>query len=691
MPGRETDHDSDNVQRRKFLKGASAGAVAVGLAGCAQNEGSPTGTGTESPTDTPSPTVSTPEPSDDIPQGGTFTYGMATQPDSSNVTQASSVYSAVALNLVYEYPVWSDPQTYAPKPALYTDWELSNENYEYENSEGETEEVLEIRWNMRDDVTFGDGNAVTAEDVIFSHNYMVENNISEFSTINNNSVTDADGSPIIEEADGDWDFRGLFYPTYAWPFNTIGAVPTLPKDIWEGTDPQNFDPTENDEAVGMGPGKLTKFDKSTAMQVDIVNDSYRDVLMQQDWVKEHPYMLAGGPFVDTFNYKIYGSQSAMVNAFLEGDIDTHYGSVPTSRLSEVRDTDGKGIINGSSSGFNYFGFNLRRKPIDDATLRQAMNMAWDNVFWTQTLQNNTKINGDYPQSPGYPAGRPETYHDDAELLEDPATELYDFRESSPGVLDVTAVRNFLKNGKVADGSGGNYAGMEYPGTLFDVEASQTGSSKYDYTFGPVESEVLQDAGTQKEIRVDGETIPEAMDGGPIEIITDPPSSAPRQIKAVQNWVTNLRRVGIPVQTKVLSFNTLSDRAFYQQDYDIVELGWGGTSAYGASNYFFFHSNFATEGNQAFDFNATGYGLVGHTGADDMLQDAYTTLSTEAAAEKFARSMERVYLDSPYRVFTYPKVLWPFNTADWDGTVNGVVDPPFASWVLQARNIHKKES
>jgi peptide/nickel transport system substrate-binding protein len=687
--------ETDGVHRRKFLAG-SAGAVAVGLAGCSSGEttdtpGSTPTSGDETET---TETVTTPADEGDVPEGGTFTYGMVQKPDSPNRTQASSVYTAVALDLVYDGPVASDPQTYEAQPWVYTDWEINNENFEYENPEsGETEEVLEVRWNMRDDVKWGDGEDVTKEDILFSYDYLVENDVGEYSTINSNAVTDADGSPVIEEADGDWDFRGLFYPAYTWPFTTIGAIDLFPKHIWEGTDPRQYNPIdEGDRVVGIGPGELTTFDPATSMQVEIVNDSYREVLNQQEWVEEHPWLLAGGPFVDTFNFKILGSQSAMINAFLEGDIDTHYGSVPVAQRSEVESAEGKKMVSGKDSGFGYFGMNLRRKPLDDATFRQAMHMAWDERFWTETLQNNTVFAGDYPQSPGYLPGRPETYHEDAELLEAPETELYSFRSSSPGVVDVEAIRNFITSGKVATGSGGTYAGKEYPGTLFDdVEASQTGGARHDYSFGAVESDVLQDVNADKEIRIDGKTLPEVMDGGPIEIITDPPQDAPRQIKAVQNWVTNLRRVGIPAQTKVLSFNTIVDRAAYQQDYDIVELGWGGTSAYGASNYFFFHSNFATEGDEAYDYNGTGYGLVDAAGADELLQDAYTTLDTAEAAKKFAKSMEKVYLDGHYKAWTYAKMAWPMNEADWTGTVSGVVDPAYANWAsIQANNLHKTE-
>lgn len=683
MPQGDNGNADGGVGRRRFLQSTGAASVAVGVAGCGGEDATPTeGEDTDTPTPTETPT---PPEGSDITEGGTFTYGLAHKPDTANRTQASSVYSAVALNLIYEGPVASDPETYEPRPWIYTDWEIE-ETY----TDDDDRDVLVARWNMRGDMEFGDGEPVTKEDILFSYNYIVNNEIGQYSGLLGSVLKNDDGSPMVSQADsGDWDFRGEFYQSYAWEFTTIGALDILPKHIWEGKDPEQYDPMADDAVVGTGPGKLTKFDPDTSMQVEIVNDTYRETVNQQDWVEENDMLLAGGPFVDEFNFKVYGSDSAMTNAFLEGEVDTHYGSLAQSRVSEVEDEEGLGTIEAFGSGFNYFGFQLRRPPLDDACFRQALNFCWDNFFWVNTLQAGSVLDGDYPQSPGYTAGRPELYHDDAEMLEAPETELYNFRQAQEGVVDVEGIRNFLEAGQVADGSGGTYAGQDYPGTLFDDVSADQSEAKYSYSFGEVVSDVFESGETDQEIRVDGQTIPEMMDGDELVIITDPPSEKPRQIKAVRDWASKMRQVGIPIRTETLSFNTIVNRTAYTQDFDINELGWGGTSAYGASNYFFFHSRWATDGDENYDYNSTGYGDV-ETGADELLEDAYTTLDTEEAAKKFAKSMEKVYLDSPYRVWNYGKDQWPVNTSDWKGYVKGLVDPAYASWTTEANNVNKKE-
>jgi peptide/nickel transport system substrate-binding protein len=671
----------DGPTRRRFLTATGAAGVAVTLAGCGggttgseeTTEGSPDDdTDAQSTTDASETTAA---PDGDDRYGGTFTYGMSTQPESvGNVTQATSVYGSLALSLCYDYPVNTNHAD-EPVPWLYSDWTLAETDGDWATA----------HFDLRDGATFGDGSAVTTEDVVFTYDYIIEHELSAFADVLSNVRA---GS--VAEADADWDLTAEVKPVLAWPVNTIGAAPILPKAVWEGTDPQRFDPVAEGQAFGTGPGEVTRWDAATAIRVEMVNDWYRETLNRLDWVEDDPLRLAGGPFVDAVNFRVYGSESAMTNAFLDGDVDTHYGSISPSRREDVLERDGLSLLEGYDSGFGYFAFNLERAPTDDTCFRQALGFMWDERFWVESLNDGAVLDGDYPQSPGYPAGRPETYFDDADLLADPSSELYAFRRREEGspVPDVEAVRGFLESGAVATGEGGTHAGVDYPGTLFDVTAAES-EARHDYSFGPVESDLLaEQSSTEVELRVDGETLTERRDGDPLTVLITPPTEQPRQARGVSNWLSNLRAVGVPIETEVLSFNALEDRVFYEQEFDVSAAGWGDTSAYGGTNYFFFHSDWHTEGSESYDYNFTGYG-VGDVGYDEELAAAYGTLDTREAAERFAKSMERVYLDAPYRVYNYSKIRWPLNTAEWAGAVEEIVDPAYASWPLEANNVHRR--
>jgi peptide/nickel transport system substrate-binding protein len=675
MPHRRNRSDGTNDSRRKFLKASGAGAVALSLAGCSGGTDEDDATET---TEGPDTTTTKEEPATkdeekEIPRGGTLVYGMSSQPDTSNYLMAGSVYSAVALNLIYDFGVTTDPVTYDIKPWVFTDWELQKKDADQP----------EVVANARTDLTFNDGEDFTLEDVIFSYQYIIENEVGEFSTV-------WDTIESVQEDDGDWDVRMKLNQTVGtWELDALASCPMLPKHIWENVDDyQSYNPMEEREngPVGTGPAMLTKFEPDTAMQVEF-RDPKEYPLTDQDWIKEHDNLRTGGPFLDKINYKVYGEESAMQQAIMRGEIDTHYGSLRTEDIPEAQDSDDLDLVPGFDSGFSYMGFNCRRKPLDDVSLRQAVGFAFDDYYWVQELQQDYVHQGDFTQSPGYKAVRPETVFD-GELLEDPATDAFAFRNKGDSAdPDVEAIRSFLENGEVIDGTEGEYAGQEYPGSLSGVTASQS-ESKYDYTFEEAQSSELDNL-SDKELYVDGEPFSEFFDG-PIEILMDPPKDKPKQAQAFDRWAENLKKVGIPVALKPTEFNTMVDKVYYEPDYDIYEMGWAGTGIYGTSTRSFFSSKFAQEASEetTFAYNSTGYGVAGGS-SDDLLEDAYTTLNAEDRNEKFATAIEKVYLDSPYSVRDYDKVRWPLST-DFTGAVSNVVDPAYGTWSTQVYQIHQSK-
>ncbi|WP_246045765.1 ABC transporter substrate-binding protein [Halorussus ruber] len=687
MPHRRNRSDGTNDSRRKFLKASGAGAVALSLAGCSGGGDQDTTETTETTETTDGSDTVTGDASD-IPKGGTLRYGMSSKPDSSNVLVSSSVYGGVPLYRVYEFGVALDPVSNEVKPWVFTDWTIEKDSDE-----------PSIYFDMRDGLKWNDGEDFTKEDVLFTFQYCMDQVPGQFASIIEPM------EEIKESSKSDWDFElKLNKPIGYWENDTLGGLPLLPKHKWEGKDYKKYDPMEENPdngPVGLGPGRLTKFNPDTSMQLVLDNEHYYDTLSQLDWRKEHDQLLAGGPFLDKVNFKIYGSQTAMTQAFLQGEIDTHYGSMKASKMPEVKEKQGMGLVNGIDSGFSYLGFNGRRKPLDDVAFKQAMGFMFDEYFWIQRLLENNAIKGDFAQTPGYPAPRPDyQFAGEDEMSSHPATNAFDFRAKEAAVPDVEAVRKFLTEGQIIDGSEGTYAGKEYPGSLSGIKASQT-EPKHEYTFGEVKSSALKDFDkADKEIRVDGKTIPEVMDGDAITVFIDPPKKTPKEAKAIKRWTENLKRLGIPVKTQTVSFNTMVAKVYQQEDFDIYPMGWGGTGPFGSSAYAFFHSDNAddlSEKDHGADkkntsttlYNGVGYGLAGGS-ADELLSNARTELDPKKRNKLSAKALERIYLDMPYYVMDYDKMRWPVNTAKFDGFIEGLVDPPYASFGTALNNIHLKE-
>lgn len=664
--------------------GTGAGALAVGLAGCSTGQGTETPSPTTSPTATDTPEPETVGPSEDIPRGGTFTLGTSSPPRGMNPLSTSSAYSWMILEHLVEGGTTLDPVTNEVKPWVYTDWTVEN----VESGEPDA------YFSVRDGLTWNDGESFGLDDVLFTYEYLMEQKPGRYLS----SINVIDG---VEEASNDFDVHlSMNKPIGTWDSSQL-QLPLLPKHEWEGV--SNFNektPGQEGKVVGLGWGTLTQFDADTAAEVTF-RDPEEYKLTNLDWVKEHPNLLNGGPFLDTVRFKMFSGQAKLTQAYFNGDIDSFYGSIPGSEVEKVRNTDGLDLQQGQDSGYGYVAYNLRRVPFDDIVFRQAIRFLWDDIYWTQRLNRNLVLEGDFVMPPGYQAVRPEFESEDAKILSDPATQAFTFREAGAGVPDLAGIREFLTNGQFISGESGTFVGQEYPGSLTGATATQT-SPRHTYSFGEVKSEVLKEYGADQEIYVDGKTITE-IHGRPLQYRMYPPQLVPELTKMDENYTQNMLALGIPVTREVQTFNTLIGIVYAEESFDMYHMGWSDLSPFGVGSlYGLFHSDNADdhtkveEGHnkknttQFYLNNPMGYGLFDHAGADDLISSARTEMDGEKRNAMVREAVEQIYLDSVTDVFDYDKVLWPVNSADYEGFLEGITDPGGASLGTQFFNIHQKE-
>jgi len=393
---------------------------------------------------------------------------------------------------------------------------------------------------------------------------------------------------------------------------------------------------------------------------------------------------------------IYGSSEALQQAFLQEDaVDAVYGSIQPSNVGDVEETDGAAIVTGSDTGYSYYAFNMRNAPLDCTSFRQVLGFAFDSVFWTQQLNRDTELSGDFVMPPGYEAVRPESAVEDATLAEHPATNALEFLQSQPGVLNVEAVKTFLRNGEVIDGETGSVADAEreYPGSLTGVTAADS-EARHEYTWGEVESDVLADEpGVDEEIRVDGETIPELL-GHPLRMLMYPPQDSPLSTQMVKNYVGQLKSLGIPIEREVVTFNTMIDQVYRDVDFDLYPMSWTNLSPFAtASLNSLFHSDQAhgpDSAHEAILNNPMGYGLEGLPGADDLIDETLEEMDGDRRNELARRTVEKIYLDAPTIVNSYEIPQWAVNSADFDGFVNGIPSPGGSYVHWQFHQIHQRE-
>ncbi|GAA0308746.1 ABC transporter substrate-binding protein [Halarchaeum salinum] len=624
-----------DLTRRRFLA-AGAGAASFSLAGCFGDAG-------------PAPAA-------------TFTLGTSGSFAGLNPLTTASAQSWILLDLVYESGTVVDPVTFDVRPNVFTDWRLAGAD---DDAAG-----LAIDVAVRDGLTFTDGTPLTADDVRFTYRYLREQRPARYlpvvSTIT--AVTDAPGG---------WDVRlHLSEPVGTYASSTL-ALPILPEHVWRDVaDYRRYRPSEHGGPVGLGPASVTSYDPDTSASLAFRDpDAY--ALSSLDWLRDHDVLDAGGPFLDELRVQVYGSDAALQRAFLDGEVDSVFRTAAASAIPDVEAAAGKTLVEGSATGFGFYGFNLRRAPLDDLVFRQTLAFAFDDYHYVTELHDGYVRAGDFVVPPEYTAVRPETAAGaDADVLTDPATEAYAYRARDDGAaLDVAAVRDFLTGGEPITGPAGTYAGREYPGSLTGAHASQRGA-RHDYTFGPVRSDALADADTDRELRVDGRTIPDIM-GGPLDILITPASSSPERSAMTTDWIETLGRLGIPATRTVLSLGAMVDTVYAREEFDVYPVSIGGVSPFAVTTlYSLFHGDSAdAAGDDTVRANnAMGYGLFEHASADGLIERALRETDTARRNALARRAVERIYLDAPVMVTDYPRPRWPLDTDAWTNYVSNIPAP-----------------
>ena len=154
----------------------------------------------------------------------------------------------VRMSFVFDTLVWKDDEGYLP--ALAEDWEYLEDENAYS-------------FDLREGVTWHDGEKFTADDVVFTVDYIQDH---PYQWVDSGIIDRA-------EAAGDYSVKLYLSEPYA-PFMDLVActLPILPEHVWDGvSDPANF---RDDEAlIGSGPFKLSDYNRA---QGTYLYEAYED-------------------------------------------------------------------------------------------------------------------------------------------------------------------------------------------------------------------------------------------------------------------------------------------------------------------------------------------------------------------------------------------------------------------------------
>ena len=266
----------------------------------------------------------------------------------------TDLYSMQIQGYVLDTLVDRDPVTLGWVPRLATDWKVSPDG-------------LTIDFNLRQGVTFSDGQPLTADDVVYTIQLTQDEKIeAPAKRVYLSKLKSC-------EKTGDYSVRFVFKEPYYMAFEVVGGTQVLSKKFYSRYTPQQFNESTG-LLIGSGPYRMadpTDWKPEPGRPIELVrNERY--------WGEP------GGP--NRLTWRIIALPAARMTALRNGEIDMFYQPAPDQfdviksdpELSKRFNTFAIDTLDG---GYLYIGWNEKRhgKPtyFADARVRRAMTMLID--------------------------------------------------------------------------------------------------------------------------------------------------------------------------------------------------------------------------------------------------------------------------------------------------------------------------
>ncbi len=226
-----------------------------------------------------------------------------------------------------------------------------------------------VIFHMRPEATFRDGSTVTAQDVVFSYNILLEKGTPTYKTTFRDfqSVEALDDHTVKFTFDPDGPLRELLM--------TAGGLPIFSEDYYADRD---FGESSLDPPMGSGPYELAEVDPGRSVSY-ARRDDY--------WAKDLPVNVGQNNF-DTITFEYFADYTTAFEAFKGGAYlfreefsSKVWGTAYNFPAIEEGHIVVETLPDGRPAGTQGFWFNLRRDKFEDPRVREAIGMAF-NFQWS---------------------------------------------------------------------------------------------------------------------------------------------------------------------------------------------------------------------------------------------------------------------------------------------------------------------
>lgn len=218
--------------------------------------------------------------------GGSFVIGQIHKSDKINPLFVTNGFAVTAQNLIFDSLVRDSLKTNEISPCLAESWEISQDGLEY-------------IFYLRKDVVFHDGEPFTADDVIFSYEKYMGQDLNTVKKHYFQFVT------RIQKLN-DFSVKIILSQPYDYFLTGLAYREIVPKHLLAG---QNVEECSfNYKPVGTGPFQFESWDRDTDKVILKVNAHYFE----------------GRPFLDYVKISYYKDSSAILAALMRYEVDFIY-------------------------------------------------------------------------------------------------------------------------------------------------------------------------------------------------------------------------------------------------------------------------------------------------------------------------------------------------------------------------------
>ena len=470
---------------------------------------------------------------------------------------------------------------------------------------------------MREDATWSDGTAITANDIVFT--YETVRDLALGGSWLNSYPIAAEGSLGLTavEAVDDNTVKFVFNerPGLAiWP-HQVGLAPIMPAHIWGDAVEEAKASEEPAEAlyavagtgldVSGGPMIFAERAEGTFAR----NEANLDYYDSGATVESGGVTYTIGPFATEAIFSLYGGQDAAVLALAANEVDYLLNPLGMQRglLAQVQGNEELTAVVNPTNGFRYMAFNLRKEPMSIPQFRQALALMIDKEF----MANNVLQGAAFPLYVTVPEGNTKWYNEEA--------------AAAVASNYVGKTMQERLEGAVALLKEGGFTWTTEPAMAVDEEGT-----------------ILQAVVPGEGLLLNGNPIPE------LEVIAPGPGYDPfRATYSV--WIeTWLNQLGFDAEANPTDFNALVDRVYGVQEdgtlaFDMYLLGWSlGNPALPTYHESFFASKNDTLVNEG--DNAPGFA---NAEFDALVEEFNAALTEEEAYDIMWQMEEILAAELPY--------------------------------------------